>query len=733
MGIRLLTLWVGVFLATVVNVGGTQTGDVSWNDWSGQGDNTATHKSRVSPAKTTVTSSCNEHASASWSWNRPSPAVSHSRSSASRCPTCHTVQTSSTGVSYSGPAITGTAELPSYLSTLIFPSASAVPESPDRRRASLGVNALPQGKTNGNSPLGTLGAPRFPKYLPDSSQAGGLPWGNRSAYTNPYTSPPSTGVVRSYNFVISRATIAPDGVYRSGILVNGAFPGPTIEANWGDTIQVTVTNNITDPEEGTSLHWHGLLQTGTPYEDGVPGITQCPIAPGQTFTYSFNADLYGTSWYHAHYSAQYADGVFGAMIIHGPTNADYDEDLGPIFVTDYYHDSYYTIVEEVMGTDLTKIAPTSVNNLINGKGIFNCSLVTDNSTCVSNAGYSKFQITSGQSYRLRLINGGAEGLQRFSIDNHVLTVIAYDFVQIVPYTTDVVTLGIGQRADVILHANGTADSMYWMRSTISTECSLPDQPYGLAMVYYQDANTTATPTSSGWTVNDTVCGNDPLSETVPYASITPPAVNTTVDIALNFEINSTGHFLWTMDGSSFRTDYNDPILMLANGGNDSYPYDPEWNVYDFGSNSSFVIVLNNETPLMHPMHIHGHNMFVLNEGTGSWDGTVVNPSNPTRRDVQMVQPDGYIAIQIIADNPGVWPFHCHIAWHVSGGLYVNILEQPNLIASSIEIPSSVNDLCTSWSAYTSEGPVDQIDSGLRRRNHRSKKKFLGAVRRHRSG
>jgi len=57
------------------------------------------------------------------------------------------------------------------------------------------------------------------------------------------------------------------------------------------------------------------------------------------------------------------------------------------------------------------------------------------------------------------------------------------------------------------------------------------------------------------------------------------------------------------------------------------------------------------------MHIHGHNTFVLSEGLGSWDGTVINPSNPARREVQNLQPDGYIAIQIDADNPGVWPFH----------------------------------------------------------------------------
>lgn len=66
-------------------------------------------------------------------------------------------------------------------------------------------------------------------------------------------------------------------------------------------------------------------------------------------------------------------------------------------------------------------------------------------------------------------------------------------------------------------------------------------------------------------------------------------------------------------------------------------------------------------------------MFVLSEGLGEWDGSVEDANNPQRRDVQLLQPGGYMVVQIDAANPGVWPFHCHIAWHVSGGLYVNIL------------------------------------------------------------
>ena len=516
-------------------------------------------------------------------------------------------------------------------------------------------------------------------------------------------------MTRYYNFVITRQTIAPDGVERSVMLVNGEFPGPTLEANWGDEFSVTVTNLLED--EGTSIHWHGILQKGTPYMDGVPGIHSCPMAPGQTFTYTFQADLYGSSWWHAHYSAQYAGGLFGAMIIHGPRNVDYDIDVGPILLTDYYHDDYYTLVEEVMGTDLSLVSPHSINNLINGKGVYNCSLLSDPSTCTPDAGLSHFSFQSGQSHRLRLINAGAEGVQKFSIDGHTMQVMAYDFVPIVPYDTEIVTLGVGQRADVIVQANFSSTSSWWMRSTISS-CSLGDQPIGLAMIYYEDADTSVTPNSTAWVDTTVPCANDPLSETTPYFPIVPTEPEIVQDITLNFGTNATGHLLWTMDGSSFRVDYNDPLLELAVAGNDSYPDSPEWNVYDFGSATSIRVVLNNLTPVGHPMHMHGHNFYVMSEGTGSWDGSLVNPNNPTRRDIQMLQPNGYIVVQFEADNPGVWPFHCHIAWHVSGGLYVNFLERPDEIPERIQIPSANQDLCTSWDAWTDGHVVDVIDSGL---------------------
>ena len=111
------------------------------------------------------------------------------------------------------------------------------------------------------------------------------------------------------------------------------------------------------------------------------------------------------------------------MIIYGPETESYDVDLGPILLNDWYHSSYLDIVEQVMApASEGLLPPVSNNNLINGKMNYPCSNTTVN--CTPNAGVSKFQFQSGKKYRLRLINGGAEGIQKFSIDGYQLTVIA---------------------------------------------------------------------------------------------------------------------------------------------------------------------------------------------------------------------------------------------------------------------------------------------------------------------
>ncbi|KAK3111597.1 hypothetical protein LTR53_012994 [Teratosphaeriaceae sp. CCFEE 6253] len=586
---------------------------------------------------------------------------------------------------------------------------------------------LSQQRTNGNSVLGTSKAPHLPKWL-NGPLPGGTPWGSATTGNkNPYNNPPNTGKTRTYTFHITEQNIAPDGFEKPGLVINGAFPGPTIEANWGDWFEITVYNDLTT--EGTTLHWHGLLQSATPWFDGVPAVQQCPIAPGSSFTYRFRADLYGTSWYHAHYSAQYAGGLAGAMIIYGPHNSQYDVDLGPIMLSDWYHDSYYDLVELTMAPiSAGAFPPISQNNLIQGKMNYPCTdpSVAAGANCTANAGIAKFNVTSGLTYRLRLINSGAEGIQKFSIDGAQLTVIANDFVPVQPYTVDVVTLGIGQRSDVLFKATGKPTDSVWMRSTLGPSafvggCTLNDgvSPEAVAAIYYQKANMSSVPTTVSTVPASEIvnCANDALSSTVPPFKLTPTTKpHTEQTINITYQSNGT-HNLFYMNNSTFKADYNEPVLLDAKLGKTDFP--SEWNVYNFGTSPSIRLVVYNYAQTgVHPMHLHGHNMYVLSVGTGIWDGSVVNPQNPQRRDVQLLPnavsatEPGHMVFQYDTDNPSVWPFHCHIAWHVSAGLYVNLLEQPGKLQRDSQIPSIMAQTCRDWSAWSGTHLVPEIDSGL---------------------
>src|ERR1700740_1006940 len=92
--------------------------------------------------------------------------------------------------------------------------------------------------------------------------------------------------------------------------INGSSPGPTLRWREGDTIEIAVTNRLKEP---SSIHWHGMR---IPTEmDGVPGLSHCGIASGETFVYRFPVLQNGTSWYHSHTQFQEQTGLLGAIVI----------------------------------------------------------------------------------------------------------------------------------------------------------------------------------------------------------------------------------------------------------------------------------------------------------------------------------------------------------------------------------------------------------------------------------
>ncbi|KAK3938958.1 Cupredoxin [Diplogelasinospora grovesii] len=549
----------------------------------------------------------------------------------------------------------------------------------------------------------------LPRQSCENSATSRSCWGNYSIDTNYYDETPDTGKTVEYWLSVEEGSCAPDGYTRTCMTFNGTVPGPTLIADWGDNLVIHVTNNM--QTNGTSIHWHGLRQLGTTEYDGVPGVSQCPIAPGDTMTYKFRVTQYGSTWYHSHFSLQYAEGLFGGMILNGPATADYDEDLGTLFLQDWSHIEAFTL----WNTAKLGAPPTLDTGLINGTNTFDCSGSTD-SNCVG--GGKKFETVfeSGKKYRFRVINIAIEGVFQFSIDGHTLTVIGTDLVPIVPYTTDSVQIAIGQRYDIIVEANA-ASGDYWLRGGWVTTCATNSNPDGMTGIVRYDASSTSDPTSTSTVTASTSCSDEPYASLVPHLSLDVGNMPTITSEDLSFTFDS--YFKWTINSSSLLLDWAEPTLMKVFNGDSIFP--TEYNVVAVQPSSSTatewaVLVIQDTTGLglNHPIHLHGHDFWVLAQTTGMFDGTAssFNTANPPRRDVATLPGNGYLALAFQLDNPGAWLVHCHIAWHASQGLSLEFVESESSISVDSADQTVFTNTCNTWNSYIPTEVWPQDDSGI---------------------
>ncbi|KAH8664398.1 laccase [Xylariales sp. PMI_506] len=523
------------------------------------------------------------------------------------------------------------------------------------------------------------------------------------------TSTPS-GTTVTYNWEVTEEFnwVGPDGQTKSYVqLVNGQFPGPTLHANWGDTVQVTITNNLAS--NGTAFHWHGIRQLHNNLQDGVNGVTECPLAPGKTKTYHFVAQQYGTTWYHSHHSGQYGDGVWGPIQIAGPASADYDVDLGPFPVGDYYYQTT---------TELTPILsagggppPSSNNILFNGTNIYPADPTVGE--------YAVVTLTKGLKHRIRIINPSLDNHFQLSLVGHNFTVISTDLVPVEPVVTDNIFVGIGQRYDIIIDANQDIGS-YWFNATLTGGCGTTDNPYPAAIFRYAGADDSL-PTDPGTAPASANCA-DSIAWS-PVISRSPDVVTVGTDDEFNITSPFQAPITWYIDASAIDVDWSVPVLDYVLDGNTSYPATE--NLYFVDEVDEWTYwVFNNQSPAPHPMHLHGHDFVVLGTsatvaGAGATyataDSAGLNFVNPTRRDVTMVPANGWLVVGFKSDNPGNWLFHCHIAWHVGEGLSLDFMERRSEQEALIPAAdlAAYQQVCSDWRAYeATAGSEVQSDSGI---------------------
>ncbi|KAK1574417.1 multicopper oxidase [Colletotrichum navitas] len=555
------------------------------------------------------------------------------------------------------------------------------------------------------SALPSFGSLPEPKLFPRAACSGNTAstrseWCDYSVDTDYNNVVPDTGVTREYWLELTDVTVAPDGVPRSAMAVNGSIPGPTLFADWGDTVKVHVINSLTTSNNGTSIHFHGIRQNYTNQNDGVSSITQCPTAPGETITYTWRATQYGSTWYHSHFALQAWQGIFGGIVINGPATANYDEDLGMLFLNDWDHQT----VDELYYSAQAGGPPTLDNGLINGTNVYG----DDGSSSQTGHRYN-VTWTAGTSYRIRLVNGAVDTHWKFSIDNHTMTVIAADLVPITPFTTTVLNLGMGQRYDVIVTADqaSTADS-FWMRAIPQSACSDNDSTDNIkGIVSY--TSTITTPTTTGYSYMDGC--DDETDNLVPHVAKSVSNADITNLQTASVQSNSAGLFRWTLNSTSMVVDWAHPTLESVMGGVTSWENDDA--VVELAEANQWVyFVIQTTIPVPHPIHLHGHDFFVLAQGSGTYsDSVALNTANPARRDTAMLPSSGYIVMAWETDNPGAWLMHCHIGWHTSEGFSMQFVERYSEIAA-ITDNSTLTDTCSAWTTFQEEHDIEQEDSGV---------------------
>ncbi|WP_026978373.1 multicopper oxidase domain-containing protein [Flavobacterium tegetincola] len=272
-----------------------------------------------------------------------------------------------------------------------------------------------------------------------------------------------------YDLYVRDTLVNYAGTEKRAIAVNGQIPMPTLTFTEGDIAEIVVHNEL---KEGTSMHWHGLY---LPNEfDGVPFLTQNPIAPGETFTYRFPIIQSGTHWYHSHSGMQEQIGMYGSLILKKKAD-DATFRIGiddlpqvPIILsewTNYNPKNVHRMLHNASDWFAIKKGTTQSYTEAIGKGHFKTKLTNEWKRMlamdVSDIYYDKFlingknesqlsQFKAGDKVRLRIANAGASSYFWLNFAGGKITVVANDGNDVEPVEVDRLIIGVSETYDVVV-------------------------------------------------------------------------------------------------------------------------------------------------------------------------------------------------------------------------------------------------------------------------------------------
>ncbi len=506
--------------------------------------------------------------------------------------------------------------------------------------------------------------------------------------------------VKEYTLVLKQEKVNKAGKDVMGMTINGTIPGPTLEFTEGEYAVIYVKNEM-DVE--TSIHWHGLLLPN--FYDGVPYLNTPPIEPGHTFKYEFAIKQSGTYWYHGHTMLQEQVGVYGAIVIHPKRETlDYDKEL-VLMLSDWTNEKPMSVLRNLKrGNEwynYRKGTSTPLAQVIK-RGAFGAQLKfwkqRMEGVDIADIYYPAFLINGeksieypefkpGEKVRLRIIDGGASTSFWMTFGGGDPVLVSADGLDVVPVKKNKTFIAIAESYDYIVtipengkiefkitaqDGSGTASVFLGKGKTLKApDIMKPDkiemmkkmakmnmkmgapafkfrpkkdnryemkEKYGMQM---SNKKMSEMKTKDADTASPMKMDAEAKSSPYNYDYLKSPVkTNFNKDIPVkNILLNLTGNmqrYIWSMNGVPLSE--ADKIMIKEN--------------------QVTRITLNNLTMMHHPMHLHGHFFRVLNKN-GDY--------SPLKHTVN-VPPMDSVTIEFYGNEYGDWFFHCHILYHLMGGM-----------------------------------------------------------------
>jgi FtsP/CotA-like multicopper oxidase with cupredoxin domain len=432
-----------------------------------------------------------------------------------------------------------------------------------------------------------------------------------------------SGTTRTFTFRATETRLDLGGTVVDTWAYGDSLPGRPVRVDAGDRVQIAFRNDLPEP---TTVHWHGLAIRND--MDGVPGVTTPAVKPGDTFLFDFVVPDPGTYWFHPHHGLQLDRGLYAPFIVDDPADPG-DYDLEWVLVLDDWTDGVGPSPEQVYAT------------LVTGGGMpgMGHSMMTGMDAHGGDVDYRLYLINGkaptdpdllaarpGQRARLRIINAAADTIFNVAVADHAMTVTHADGYPVVPMSTSVLQIGMGERYDATIS----------MAEGVFPLVAQPVGKAGLARALVRTAAGRVPPAE----YLPRELSSDPLTAHVIRADVGAalPARDPdhTQDLVLSRSMRS---YRWTINGRAY--DRTVPLTIKQG--------------------QAGRLRIRNASMMPHPVHLHGHT-FQLGEAGGLG----------ARKDTVLVPAMGAVDVDFAADNPGRWMIHCHNAYHAEAGMMTRL-------------------------------------------------------------